>query len=350
MPRQLLQSMDAYSKLKKARHAPQFIFTKGNFKDYPDLYFTDDKFRDQTRISDANPQENNYLWGEAKLVSWTSYTGEDLKGILYTPENLDPRKKYPMLVYFYEKSSDQLYSYHIPNPSRSIISIPWCTSNGYVVFVPDITYRIGHPGQSAYDAVVSGTRAMVEKFPFIDSTRMGLQGQSWGGYQVAFLVTKTNLFAAAMAGAPVSNMTSAYGGIRWGTGMSRMFQYEHTQSRLGATLWENPELYIENSPLFFVPEIQTPLLIMHNDSDGAVPWYQGIEFFTALRRLDKKAWMLSYNDEDHNLTKWPNRMDLSIRMLQFFDHYLKDKPMPEWMAHGVPAVSKGIDPGYELLK
>ena len=253
-----------------------------------------------------------------------------------------------MLVYFYEKSSDQLYVHSVPAPSWSIINIPWCTSNGYVVFVPDITYRIGYPGQSAYDAVVSGTRAMVDRFSFIDSTRMGIQGQSWGGYQVAYLVTRTNLFKAAMAGAPVSNMTSAYGGIRWGTGRSRMFQYEQTQSRLGATLWEKPELYIENSPLFHVPDIQTPLLIMHNDSDGAVPWYQGIEFFTALRRLNKPAWMLSYNDEGHNLSKWPDRVDLSIRMMQFFDHYLKAKPEPEWMVQGFPLTKKGWNPATNL--
>ncbi len=327
-----------------------FIYRKGNFRDYPDIYVTDDRFRSPTRVSEVNPQAAKYLWGEAKLVNWTSLTGEKLNGILYTPENLDPAGKYPMLVYFYEKSSDQLYVHSVPAPSWSILNIPWCTSNGYVVFVPDITYRIGYPGQSAYDAVISGTKAMVDRFPFIDSTRMGIQGQSWGGYQVAYLVTRTNLFKAAMAGAPVSNMTSAYGGIRWSTGRSRMFQYEHTQSRLGATLWENPELYIENSPLFHVPDIQTPLLIMHNDSDGSVPWYQGIEFFTALRRLNKPAWMLSYNDEGHNLSKWPDRVDLSIRMMQFFDHYLKAKPEPEWMVQGIPASKKGVDSGYQLMK
>ena len=241
-------------------------------------------------------------------------------------------------------------SHRIPSPSRSIINIPWCTSNGYVVFVPDIIYQVGYPGQSAYDAIVSGTMAMTERYPFIDKDNMGLQGQSWGGYQVAWLITQTNMFDAAMAGAPVSNMTSAYGGIRWGSGMSRMFQYERTQSRIGGTLWEKEDLYIENSPLFHVPRIETPVLIMHNDNDGAVPWYQGIEYFVALRRLQKPSWMLTYNNEQHNLTKWPNRIDLSIRMMQFFDHYLKDQPMPEWMKEGVPAIEKGEMNGYELLQ
>jgi len=173
-------------------------------------------------------------------------------------------------------------------------------------------------------------------------------GQSWGGYQVAYLVTRTGLFKAAMAGAPVSNMTSAYGGIRGESGLVRQFQYEQSQSRIGATLWDARELYIENSPVFFADNIRTPLLIMSNDNDGAVPWQQGIEMFTALRRLGRPAWMLNYNGDEHNLTRRPNRMDLSIRMKQFFDHYLKEEPMPRWMKEGIPAVNKGKTLGYEI--
>jgi len=156
------------------------------------------------------------------------------------------------------------------------------------------------------------------------------------------------MFTAAMAGAPVSNMTSAYGGIRWGTGMSRMFQYEQTQSRIGGTLWDKPMLYLENSPVFMAPKVNTPLLIMHNDADGAVPWYQGIEFFMALYRLNKPVWMLTYNGMDHNIESkyWANRIDLSTRMFQFFNHYLKGETLPEWMEKGVPAVEKGENFGY----
>jgi dipeptidyl aminopeptidase/acylaminoacyl peptidase len=166
------------------------------------------------------------------------------------------------------------------------------------------------------------------------------------------MVTQPQTFKwkAAGAGAPVANMTSAYGGIRWGSGMVRQFQYEHTQSRLGKTPWEALDLYIENSPLFFADKIETPVLIMHNDADDAVPWYQGIEYFTALKRLGKPAWLLQYNKEVHNLANRVNAKDLSIRLAQFFDHYLKGAPMPVWMKYGVPATSKGIDWGYELVK
>ncbi|MBL7111070.1 MAG: S9 family peptidase [Bacteroidales bacterium] len=345
-PEKLLFGGFSLGNFSRARNADRFIYSKGSFTIYPDLYVTDGKFDSETRISNAVPEMTQYLWGDARLVNWTSFDNEKLDGILYTPENLDPGKKYPMLVYFYEKSSSGLYYHRIPSPSASTINIPYCVSNGYVVFVPDINYKTGYPGQSCYNAVVSGTMAMVNEFDFIDKDHMGIQGQSWGGYQVAYLVTETNLYAAAMAGAPVSNMTSAYGGIRWGSGKSRMFQYEESQSRIGGTLWEKTSLYLGNSPLFHVPKIKTPVLIMHNDNDGAVPWYQGIEFFVALRRLNKPSWLLVYNNEEHNLTKWPNRVDLSIRMMQFFDHYLKGAPAPEWMEEGLPAIDKGKKDGY----
>ncbi|MFH2095158.1 MAG: prolyl oligopeptidase family serine peptidase, partial [Bacteroidota bacterium] len=220
---------------------------------------------------------------------------------------------------------------------------------GYVIFIPDIHYGTGTPGKDASDAIISGTDYILSK-GFVDENRIGLQGQSWGGYQVAWLITQTNKYAAAMAGAPVSNMISAYGGIRWESGISRQFQYEVAQSRIGASLWEKPDLYLENSPVFFADRVNTPLLIMHNDNDGAVPWYQGIEYFTALKRLQKPVWMLTYNDEDHNLKNRPNCMDLSIRMAQFFDHYLKDAPAPVWMVNGIPAVKKGKENGYQMAK
>jgi dipeptidyl aminopeptidase/acylaminoacyl peptidase len=188
----------------------------------------------------------------------------------------------------------------------------------------------------------------MEKLPYVDSSNLGIQGQSWGGYQTAYLITKTNKFKAAMAGAPVSNMISAYGGIRWESGKNRAFQYEKTQSRIGKTLWEDLDLYIENSPLFGVPQIVTPLLIMHNESDGAVPKEQGIEFYIALRRFQKPSWLLMYKGEAHNLRSQKNRKDLSIRMSQFFDHYLKGDNPPSWMINGIEAVDKGTIFGFEL--
>lgn len=334
----------------KAKDNDLIIWRKGNFKEFPDLWISEIDFGNPTKISSANPQQSEYNWGTVELVEWISFDRKELKGLLYKPEDFDPSKKYPMLVYFYDRESDGLHTHWIPAPKRSKINRTMEVSNGYLVFAPDIVYTDGYPGESAYNAVVSGTMSLINNFDFIDKDRIGLNGQSWGGYQIAYMVTKTNLFKCAYSGAPVSNMTSAYGGIRWGSGASRMMQYEGGQSRIGGTLWEKPFQYIENSPIFFVPKINTPLLIMHNDTDGAVPWYQGIEFFVALRRLNKPAWMLVYNGEEHNLTKWPNKVDLAIRQLQFYDHFLKDLPAPEWMVKGIPAIDKGKYDGYNLVE
>ena len=293
-----------------------------------------------TSIATINTQQANYNWMSSQIVKWKAYTGKMAEGVLYLPENFDAKKKYPMIVYFYERSNQTLHNYLAPAPTPSRLNIPFFASRGYIVFVPDIWYTRGYPGQSAYDYILSGTRAMIQK-GFVDSTKVGLQGQSWGGYQIAYLITKTNLYAAAWAGAPVVNMTSAYSGIRWGPGISRQFQYEKSQTRLGASLWERPDLYIKNSPLFSLPNIKTPLVIMSNDADDAVPWYQGIEMYSDMKRLNKKVWLLVYNNEAHNLVERKNRKDIQIREQQFFDTYLKGAPMPEWLSKGVPAVLKG---------
>lgn len=306
--------------------------------------FADAKNLPGKPLFQPNAQQANYNWGTAELFKWKAYTGKETEGIVYKPEDFDPKKKYPMIVYFYERSSDGLYSYQAPAPTPSRLNIPFFVSRGYIVFVPDIWYKTGYPGQGAYDHILSGTRAVVKQ-GYVDSTKIGLQGQSWGGYQIVYLITKTNLYAAAWAGAPVANMTSAYGGIRWGTGLNRQFQYEKTQSRIGATLWEKPNLYLENSALFSLPKVKTPLVIMHNDADDAVPWYQGIEMFTGLRRLGKPVWMLNYNNEAHNLIERKNRKDIQIREQQFFDYLLKGEKPAKWIADGVPAVLKGRDWG-----
>ena len=331
----------------KAKHDSTFLFQKSSFTVSPDLYAADADFRTITRLSDCTPQQKDYLWGSIELVHWKGADGTALDGLLIRPALFDPKKKYPMIVYYYERMSDLLHRYFAPAPSASSINPTMFASNGYLVFLPDIRYRIGHPGLSAVDCVVPGVKKLIAA-GFVDPVRIGLQGQSWGGYQTAFIITRTGMFRAAMAGAPVSNMTSAYGGIRWESGVSRMFQYERDQSRIGGTLWQKRDLYLENSPLFAADRITTPLLIMHNDDDGAVPWYQGIEMFTALRRLGKPVWMLTYNNEAHNLVQRKNRKDISVRQMQFFDHYLKDAPAPVWMTKGIPAVNKGKTLGLEL--
>lgn len=345
----LVQSPHHYAGLAKARENDRVIFTKESFQEFPDLYLTDLSFKSPKQISNANPQQNQYLWGTAELMSWRSLDNIPLEGILYKPENFDPNRKYPMIVVFYEKFSNTLHYHHKPEPIRSLVHRTMYVSNDYLIFIPDIVYRVGYPGESAYNAIMPGVTSLIER-GFVDEENVGIQGHSWSGYQTAYILTRTNLFKAAEAGAIVANMTSAYGGIRWETGLARTFQYEKTQTRLGASLWDNRSLYIENSPLFYADKIETPLLLMHNDSDGHVPWYQGIEMYLAMRRLDKACWMLNYTGEPHWPVKRQNRIDFQARMRQFFDHYLKDAPMPSWMDRGVPATEKGIKQGLDFVK
>ena len=346
-PQRLIMDDVSFGTPTKAEDADVYVITKQTFRDFPDLYLTDPDFRNFEKISNANPQQAEYSWGTEELYEWISDDGIPLQGILIKPDGFDPSKKYPMMVYFYERNSDGLHRYVTPNAGSSSINYSFYVSRGYVLFVPDIPYEIGFPGESAIDAVVPGVLKIVGE-GYVDPERIGAQGHSWGGYQLAYMITRTNLFAAVEAGAPVSNMTSAYGGIRWDSGMNRQFQYEKTQSRIGGTLWDATLKYIENSPIFFADKVQTPILYMANDADGAVPWYQGIEYYMALRRLQKPVWMLNYNGEPHGLRKRQNQEDFAIRMQQFFDHYLMGAPAPVWMTEGVPATMKGKTLGLEI--
>jgi hypothetical protein len=339
-PEKIVMSDLAYGNPIKAANADVWMVTKSTFTDFPNLW-VGPSLTNLTQISDANPQQKDYNWGTAELVRWTSQDGKPLKGILYKPENFDPKKKYPMISYFYEILSNGLYNYVPPN-GRNVINPTHYVSNGYLVFEPDIVYEDGRPGMSAYKAIVPGVQSIVQK-GFVDETKLGLQGQSWGGYQTAYLITQTHMFAAAMAGAPVSNMTSAYGGIRWGSGIARSGQYESGQSRIGQALVDAPQLYLENSPLFHLKNVTTPLFIMNNDADDAVPWYQGIELFVGMRRLGKEIYFIDYNNDVHNPASRANQKDIAMRMQQFFDNKLKGAPAPDWMVHGIPYVAKGRD-------
>ena len=334
-----------YDNVMKAKNADKYIYSRENFEVFPDVWFTDASFKKSIQLTQGIRQQDSFIWGTAELISWISLDGKKLEGVIYKPANFDPNKKYPMIVNFYERNSETLNKYRMPEPHRSTIDYRMYLSDGYIVFNPDVRYRDGYPGESCYNCVMSGVYEVLSR-GYVDEKRIGAQGHSWGGYQVAYLATRTRLFAAIESGAPVVNMFSAYGGIRWGSGLARSFQYEHTQSRLGATPWTDPRRYYENSPLFLMDKVETPILIMHNDQDGHVPWYQGIEYFVALKRLGKPAWMLNYTGEPHWPTKTPNKLDFQIRMKQFYDHFLKGEPMPKWMTEGVPAVKQPYELGY----
>jgi dipeptidyl aminopeptidase/acylaminoacyl peptidase len=323
----------------KARNADVYVHTQQRFDEFPDLWVSGPDFAAARKVSAANPQQAEYNWGQAELIEYTNADGKRLPAVLVKPEDFDPSKKYPLMVYIYETQALGLHRYIAPGPGTSI-NFTRYVSNGYVLLSPDIVYETGYPGASAQKCVIPAVHKVLD-MGFIDPERIGIQGHSWGGYQISYLITQTDIFAAVQAGASVTNMTSAYGGIRWGTGMSRAFQYEKTQSRIGEPLWNRTLQYLENSPLFWVERVDTPYLSIHNDEDDAVPWYQGIEFFSALRRLGKEAYMFNYNGEKHGLRERENQKHWTVHQDEFFDHFLLGKPRPEWMEKGVLYLERG---------
>ncbi len=336
--KKLLEENKKFQFRAKAKKSDVLMYTRESFEEFPDLWVADLKFSAPKKISDVNPQIDEFTWGTPELVEWNSIDGIPLQGVLIKPANYEKGKRYPVIVYFYHFFSQRMFEFnqmrvnHRPN-------FPFYTSNGYAVFLPDVWFDIGRPGYSSTKCLVPGVQKLID-MGVADPNGIGLHGHSWSGYQAAFVITQTNIFSAAVAGAPVSNMTSAYSGIRWQSGLARQMQYEQEQSRIGGSLWEYPERYIENSPVFFADRIQTPLLIQFGDEDGAVPWYQGIELYLAMRRLQKDCIFLQYRGEPHHLRKYPNKLDYSIKMKQYFDHYLKGMPAPDWIKKGVPYLGK----------
>jgi len=338
LPEKLIMAAKAFNNPVKAKDADVLMLSASTFNEFPDLLVTNSQFQNMKKVTNANPQKANLNWGTSELVRYRNTDGVQLSGILMKPENFDPTKKYPMMVYIYEKLSQNVHRFVNPSPGGSI-NAAYYVSNGYIVLEPDIVYTEGYPGQSALKCVLPAIQAVVDK-GFINENAIGIQGHSWGGYQIAYMVTQTNRFKAAAPGALVSNMTSAYSGIRWGTGQPRQVQYEQGQSRIGGSLWEFPMRYLENSPIFRADRVQTPVLMLHNDADTAVPWYQGIEYYLGLRRLGKEVYMFNYNGEPHGLRKRQNQKDYTMRLQQFFDHKLKGAPLPDWMEVGVPFIQK----------
>ena len=319
--------------LARAEESSEILFSKERYDLYPDLYSA--KFnapQQANRETDLDSQRRALDWGHSELVHWTNGDGQPLDGVLIKPTNYKEGQRYPVLVYFYRFMSDRLHAFpqmklnHRPN-------FAWYADNGYAIFLPDIRFEVGYPGATSVQALTSGVQKLID-MGIADRDAVGIQGHSWGGYQTAFAVTQTHIFKAAVTGAPVSNMTSAYSGIRHGTGLARQFQYETGQSRIGESLFKAPQKYIENSPIFYVERIKTPMMIMFGDKDDAVPWEQGVELYLAMRRAGKEVVFLQYEDEPHHLKKYPNKVDYSLRMMQYFDHYLKGKPAPKWLTQG----------------
>jgi dipeptidyl aminopeptidase/acylaminoacyl peptidase len=325
----------------KAEGADRVIYTEQTFNEFPDYWVSDTKFTNSRKITDANPFITEYAWGSKVLIDYRNSRGQRLQGTLTLPPGYEKGRKYPMLVYFYEIMSNTHHTFSMPvfddRPQMSTYA-----SNGYLVFQPDVVYEIGKPGSSAVDCVTAGVKEVI-RLGYADPKRIGLQGHSWGGYQSSFILTQTDMFAAVVTGAPPTNLVSFYNELYKQTGTVQQGITEVGQVRMGdnVTPWNAHELYESQSPIHNVTKIRTPFMILHGTADGAVDWIEGLQYFNAARRNGKQVILLSYPNEPHHLANKDNQKDFQVRMMQFFDHYLKGVPMPTWMEHGLPQVRKG---------
>ncbi|NRF37581.1 S9 family peptidase [Pedobacter foliorum] len=328
----------------KARDKELYLVRRANTSNSPNYFVTTD-FKKFNRITNVQP-EKKYNWFTTELHQWNSLDGRTLKGILYKPENFDPIKKYPIIFNYYERKSDGLNAYLKPDLSYGALDIPTYVSNGYLVFCPDIYYKISEPMQGTYDAVISAAN-YISTLPFVNPRKMGLQGHSFGGIQTNYLVTHSNIFAAAQSSSGWSDWVSSYGSLLNGRSLQFFYEGQGEQCRIGASLWDKPDAYIKSSSIFQVDKVTTPLLLMQGKKDGISHFANNIEFFTGLRRMGKVAWMLVYPEGNHSL-EGNESSDFTIRMMQFFNFYLKDEPAPEWMLTGISAANSGIDNGFKL--
>lgn len=338
-----------YEVMKNSDDNSVYLYQMQNFSSDRDLWISDSKFKKPYKVTDANPQQKEYIWGSCEIVEWTNYDGKSNRGLLFLPEDYQKGKSYPAIVNFYETHTGERHIYHAPTYSSAMLDVTTYVSNGYIVFMPDVKFTIGEPGKSSYNSVVSGTKALIER-GILDENRIGLQGHSWSGYQTSYLITKTDMFKCVNVGAPIVNMTSAYNGVREGSGMPRMFMYEDWQCRMGATMWDALDKYIESSPILYADKIKTPTLIFHCDKDEAVSFPEGRSLFLALRRLQKPAWLLNYKGEGHFVNKRAAQADWTRRMQQFFDYYLNNTGMPRWMAEGININERGYDQKFNLIE
>ena len=323
----------------KAEKADRTIFTKQTFTTPPNYWVTNTSFASPKQVTDANPFINEYAWGSKVLVDFKNGKGQRLQGTLTLPANYQPGKKYPMLVYFYEQLSNTHHQFAMPQYDDRPHFAEYA-SDGYLVFQPDIVYEIGKPGSSALDCVTSGVKKVIE-MGYADPKHIGIQGHSWGGYETSYILTRTNMFAAVVTGAPPTNLVSFYGETYPGTGTLQQGIIEVGQVRMGTNPWDNLQLFEDQSAIYHVRDIQTPFMILHGTADNAVDWHQGLELYGAAKRWGKQVILLSYPGEPHHLARKENQKDFQQRMKQFFDHYLKGTPAPKWMIDGVPQTKKG---------
>ena len=325
-------------RLMKADEAEAYAYVRQRFDDSPDYFVSGAVLSDGRQVTATNPFQRDYAWGRAELIEYTSGAGQRLQGALYYPAGYVPGRQYPMIVYVYERLSRGLHTYVGPS-ERSPYNTAVFTAEGYFVLQPDIVFRPRDPGISAVECIVPAVKAVLERGR-VDPGRVGLVGHSWGGYEASFVPTQTNLFAAAIAGAPLTNFFSMFGAIHWNQGMPETQHFETGQARMEVPYWVDHEAYVRNSPVMHITKLETPMLVFFGDKDGTVDWHQGVELYNYARRAGKTLVMLVYAGENHSAREKPNQIDYHRRVLQWFGHYLKGEPAPAWISEGVSVLER----------
>jgi dipeptidyl aminopeptidase/acylaminoacyl peptidase len=320
--------------LRRARDAERYAVRKERWDDSPDVFVGGAALSPLSQVTATNPFQSDCAWGRSELIAYTTEAGHRLQAILVYPAGFEEGKKYPLILYQYERLSDGLHRYYAPSELVYYNYQVW-SQQGYFVLMPDIVYEPGRPGPSALDAVEHALDAAVAT-GHVDPARMGLIGHSWGGYQASYLPTRTHRFAAAVAGAAITDFISFAGNIHWAQGFPEFGHWETGQARMGLPPWESMENHLESSPVNFIDELQTPVLLMHGDADGTVDFRQGQEYYNYARRAGKQVAMLVYPGADHGLRKKEQQVDYHRRILEWFAHWLKGEPAPAWIERGEP--------------
>lgn len=330
----LVYQDDNVGRLQKAENADVFAYVVQDFDDSPDYFVTDGRFNRARQVTTTNPFQGDYAWGHSELVPYTNHNGRDLQAALFYPADYDPSQTYPMIVYIYEIRSTTAKTYYVPSQRNYYNPAVW-TANGYFVLQPDIVFDTRDPGVSSARTLEAAVGAVVER-GLVDRDRVGLVGHSWGGYQATFVPTATDIFAASVAGAGLTDLVSMYGAIFWVAGAPESGHFEVGQERMDVPYWVDPNAYMRNSAVFNVESLNTPLLLEVGDSDRNVDWRQSIELYNAARRARKPVTMLVYHGEDHGLAEEKNQADYQRRILEWFDHYLKGHDAQPWITDPIP--------------
>ena len=346
--KELIYEDASFSNPVRAMKADRFLFTRQTFVEFPDLRVSGPSFRESKKISDANPQQKDYLWGHRLLFDYKNKDGMRLQGILAIPDDYKPGEKRPMLVIFYEKNSQNMHIYSAPAYLPSMGRMPvQAVSNGYLSMLPDIHFRTGSSHTDMLECVEAATRKVIE-MGYADPKRIGISGHSYSGEGAAFIGTMSKMFAAVGMGAGVVDLYNDFSmpwgwgyGYQGGSGATAFQYYLYDQGRWGFSPWDRPDRYYFESALTHAPNVSAPFLIMHGTADPTVGFINGLAFYNALRYNGKKAVLLAYPNEGHGLRGLANRKDLTIRFFEFFDHFLKGAAAPKWWTDGVPYLKKG---------